>query len=90
MTRLEQQKVTRAADGKEALAPVEGIRPGDVITEVAPMGGKTQQVKNAKEAREAISKADLDKGVRLYVTSKDPESGQVMSRFVFIQQDDAK
>ncbi len=40
----------------------EGLRPGDVITEV----GK-QKVTNAKEAREALSKADLSKGVRLYV-----------------------
>jgi serine protease Do len=52
----------------------EGIRPGDVITEV----GK-QKVTNAKEARDALSKADLAKGVRLYVTSREG------SRFVLVQ-----
>jgi serine protease Do len=57
----------------------EGIRPGDVITEV----GKTA-VKNAKEAREALAKADLGKGVRLYVVSREG------SRFVFVQADPAK
>jgi uncharacterized repeat protein (TIGR01451 family) len=30
-TRLEQQKVARAADGKEVLAPAEGVRPGEVL-----------------------------------------------------------
>jgi serine protease Do len=54
----------------------EGIRPGDVITEV----GKTP-VANAKEAREALTKADFSKGVRLYVVSKEG------SRFVFVQAD---
>lgn len=57
----------------------EGIRPGDVITEV----GKTQ-VKSAKEARDALAKADLDKGVRLYVVSREG------SRFVFVQADASK
>ena len=57
----------------------EGIRPGDVITEV----GKTA-VKNAKEARDALAKADLNKGVRLYVVSRDG------SRFVFVSSDAAK
>src|SRR5688500_4491157 len=57
----------------------EGIQPGDVITEV----GKTA-VTNAKEAREALAKADLDKGVRLYVVSREG------SRFVFVQADAAK
>ena len=51
----------------------EGIRPGDVITEV----GK-QQVSSAKEARDALAKADLNKGVRLYVVSREG------SRFVFV------
>jgi serine protease Do len=54
----------------------EGIRPGDVITEV----GK-QQVKNAQEAKDALAKADLSKGVRLYVVSQDG------SRFVFVSAD---
>ena len=52
----------------------EGIRPGDVITEV----GKTQ-VKNAKEARDALAAVELEKGVRLYVVSREG------SRFVFVQ-----
>jgi len=56
----------------------EGIRPGDVITEV----GK-QQVKNAKEAKDALAKADLNKGVRLYVVSREG------SRFVFVSADAA-
>jgi serine protease Do len=54
----------------------EGIRPGDVITEI----GK-QQVKSATEARDALGKADLNKGVRLYVVSREG------SRFVFISAD---
>jgi serine protease Do len=54
----------------------EGIRPGDVITEV----GK-QQVKSAKDAQDALSKADLTKGVRLYVVSREG------SRFVFVSAD---
>ncbi len=56
----------------------EGIRPGDVITEV----GK-QQVKSAQEARDALAKADLNKGVRLYVVSREG------SRFVFVSADAA-
>src|SRR6185369_5263477 len=54
----------------------EGIRPGDLITEI----GKTQ-VTTPKEAREALAKADLAKGVRLYVVSREG------SRFVFVQSD---
>jgi serine protease Do len=54
----------------------EGIRPGDVITEV----GKTA-VKNAKEAKDALGKIDLSKGVRLYVVSREG------SRFVFVSSD---
>ena len=54
----------------------EGIRPGDVITRVG-----DQSVANAKDAREALSKADIAKGVRLYIVGRDA------SRFVFIQSD---
>jgi serine protease Do len=57
----------------------EGIRPGDVITEV----GKTA-VKNAKEAKDALGKADLNKGVRLYVVSREG------SRFVFVSAESSK
>jgi serine protease Do len=63
----------REVDPKSAVAR-EGIRPGDVITEV----GKTA-VSNAKEARDALAKADLSKGVRLYVVSREG------ARFVFVQ-----
>jgi serine protease Do len=63
-----------------SLAAREGIRPGDVITKVGP-----SEVKNAQEATDALAKADLKKGVRMYVTSKDPESGQLLSRFVFVR-----
>jgi serine protease Do len=41
-----------------------GLQPGDVITEV----GK-QHIANAKDAADALSNADLSKGVRLYVTN---------------------
>ena len=57
-------------------AAKEGIRPGDVITKV---GNKS--VSSADEAKDALSKADLSKGVRLYVVSKDA------SRFVFLQSE---
>jgi serine protease Do len=52
----------------------EGIRPGDVITQI----GK-QDVASAKDARDALAKADATKGVRLYVVSREG------SRFVFVQ-----
>ncbi|QOV91837.1 trypsin-like peptidase domain-containing protein [Humisphaera borealis] len=53
-----------------------GIRVGDVITQV----GETE-VKNGVEAAAALSKQDLSKGVRLYVTSAGG------GRFVFIEVD---
>jgi serine protease Do len=65
------------------LAAREGVRPGDVITKVG-----NQEVKNAQEATDALAKADLKKGVRLYVSSKDPESGQILSRFVLARVDE--
>ena len=68
---------------RNSVAAKAGISPGDVITKV----GNTE-VKDAKSATEALNKADLKKGVRLYITTKDPESGQVMSRFMFVR--DAK
>ena len=68
-------EIVREVDPKSAAAR-EGIRPGDVITEV----GKTQ-VNNAKDARDALGKADLAKGIRLYVVSREG------SRFVFLQSE---
>ena len=65
---------------RNSLAAKAGINPGDVITKV---GGT--EVKDAQAATDALSKADVKKGVRLYVTTKDPESGQVMARFVFVR-----
>ena len=65
---------------RNSLAAKAGIAPGDVITKV----GSTD-VKDAQSATEVLSKVDPKKGVRLYVTTKDPESGQVMSRFVFVR-----
>ncbi len=65
---------------RNSLAAKAGINPGDVITKVG-----SANVKDAKSANEALAKADVKKGVRLYVTTKDPESGQVMSRFVFVR-----
>jgi len=52
-----------------------GLRPGDLITKVA---GKT--VTTAKEAGDAIAKADPGKTLLLYVSS-----GQGGSRFVFVE-----
>ncbi|MDB5355041.1 MAG: protease Do [Phycisphaerales bacterium] len=52
-----------------------GIRPGDVITKVG-----NAPVNNAKEASNAIDKADAaKKGIRLYINSADG------SRFVFVE-----
>ncbi len=67
--------LVREVDPKSPAAK-EGIRPGDVITKVG-----SDTVTSAKEAKEALSNADLSKGVRLYVVSKDA------SRFVFLQSD---
>jgi serine protease Do len=67
--------LVREVDPKSPAAR-EGIRPGDVITEV---GG--QKVTSAKDAREALAKADLNKGVRLYVVTRDG------SRFAWVQSD---
>jgi serine protease Do len=51
-----------------------GLRPGDVVTKV-----DKQNVNNGKEALDAISKGDLTKGIRLYVTSSEG------SRFAFLR-----
>ncbi|HET6250745.1 MAG TPA: trypsin-like peptidase domain-containing protein, partial [Tepidisphaeraceae bacterium] len=54
-------------------AEMAGLRPGELITQI---DGK--DIKNAAEASDLLSKRDMKKGVRLYVTS--PQG----SRFVFI------
>jgi hypothetical protein len=48
---------------------------------VKPNGKSVIQVNSAKDAREAISKADLSKGIRLYVVSRDG------SRFVVLDNE---
>jgi len=58
---------------RNSLAAREGLRPGDVITEI----GNTA-VNSAEDLGSALQKADLKKGVRLYVTT--PQG----SRFVFL------
>jgi len=67
---------------RSSLAAKAGIVPGDVITEV-----DRTEVKDAKDATQALAKADLKKGVSLYVTTKDPESGQSLSRYILIQDE---
>jgi len=62
---------------RNSAAAREGLRPGDVITEV---GAKS--VKNAEDFAAAMKGQDLKKGVRLYVTSRD-----IGSRFVFLQSE---
>lgn len=57
-----------------SVAAKAGLRPGDVITKVG-----RQYVKTAAEASAALSKADLNKGVALYITSA--QGG----RFVFLK-----
>jgi serine protease Do len=66
-----------------SLASKEGIRPGDAITKIG-----NADVKNAQDATEMLAKADLKKGVRMYVSTKDPESGQILSRFVFVRTEE--
>jgi serine protease Do len=55
-------------------AAMSGLRAGDLITRIG-----NAKVKNAQAAAEALSKNDLSKGVRLYVSSKDGE------RFILVK-----
>jgi serine protease Do len=65
--------VVREVDPRSPAARA-GIRPGDVITDVA-----KHAVSNAKEAREQLAKADPAKGITLYVVSREG------SRFVRVE-----
>ena len=58
----------------KSLASRAGLKVGDVITKV-----DKQDIANAAEAREAIAKADVAKGVRLFVTDKEG------TRFLFLK-----
>jgi serine protease Do len=51
-----------------------GIRPGDCITRIS-----DKPITSAKEASDMLSQADLNKGVRLYLTNKEGE------RLVFVK-----
>ena len=61
---------------RNSAAALAGLQEGDVITEV----GRTP-VHNAEEATEALKKANLATGVRLYIATK------TGSEFVFLQND---
>jgi serine protease Do len=63
---------------KGSVAAKKGLQPGDVITMVG-----NDHVRTANAAVAALTKADLDKGIVLYVAS--PEG----SRFVFLQNETA-
>ncbi len=58
-------------------AAEQGLRPGDVITRIG-----NQKITDAATALEALRQADLSKGVRLYVQTRDG------ARFVFIKIDE--
>jgi serine protease Do len=77
------QRANLPADSKGALitgvapdspAVEAGLRPGDLISKV-----NNQSVTNAQEASTALGKADLSKGVRMYILSRDG------ARFVFLK-----
>jgi serine protease Do len=70
--------ITDVAHG--SVAEKVGLLPGDVITMVF-----RTPIHNAADAVGALTTADLNKGVRLYVVSRDEQTGHVLSRFVFLQ-----
>ena len=57
-----------------SIAAQAGIRAGDLITRIG-----RQKVTNAQTATDALSKADLKTGVRLFITN------QQSDRMVFLQ-----
>lgn len=61
---------------RNSLAAEAGVQPGDLITKVG-----SESVSNAQDASEAVTKANVKKGIRLYVTNREG------SQFVFIQKD---
>jgi serine protease Do len=73
--------ITDVAHG--SVAEKAGLIPGDVITMVF-----RTPVHNAADAATALGAADLNKGVRLYVVSRDEQTGHVISQFVFLQNGD--
>ncbi|MGA3065633.1 MAG: trypsin-like peptidase domain-containing protein [Tepidisphaeraceae bacterium] len=68
----------------DSIAEKCGMAVGDVITMVF----KTP-IHSAKDAADALAGGDLNKGIRLYVISRDEQSGHQVSRFVFLQNPDA-
>jgi serine protease Do len=60
-----------------SLAAKAGIVRGDLITKIS-----GQEVHSVQDARDALAKADLNKGVRLYVVNREA------SRFVFVHKGD--
>jgi len=83
---LDQLKITGAKQGAlivavspRSLAFKAGLRKGDLITEI----GKTK-ITSAEDARDAIQKGDLTKGIRLYVVNAEA------SRFVVVKKSDAE
>jgi serine protease Do len=59
-----------------SIAASAGLRPGDVITKIG-----SQTVKDASDASSLLQKADLKKGIRLYVVSSQG------SHFIFLQEE---
>jgi len=57
-------------------AQLAGLQVGDVITKI-----NTQPVNSAEDAQQLLSKDDLSKGARVYVTNKEG------SRMLFLQSD---
>ena len=78
LTDVKEGAIVTAISPRSAAARA-GLRPGDLITKV-----DKQPITNAKEATEALTKADIAKGIRLYVTNREG------SRFLFLRNAAAK